>query len=164
MTGGPDRHAELPFDPDTPAEPPPPGPLHLRIDAVLLVAAGGLVGTLARYGLADIDPVRAGRWPWATFVANLGGAFVLGLLLELLARRGPDQGGRQRIRLLLGTGFCGALTTFSTLAVESDLLVRDHHLGLAGGYLAATAFGGLVATVAGIALGAAPGATRGGGR
>jgi CrcB protein len=164
MSGGPDRHSELPFDPDTPAELPSPGPLHLRADAVLLVAAGGFVGTLARYGLAELDPVQAGHWPWATFGANLGGAFVLGLLLELLARRGPDHGRRQRIRLLLGTGFCGALTTFSTLAVESDLLVHDHHLGVAGGYLAATAFGGLLATVAGIALGAAPGRPRGGRR
>ena len=164
MGGGADRHAELPFDPDTPAEPPARGPLHLRLDAVLLVAAGGMVGTLARYGLAELDPTPSGHWPWATFGANLAGAFVLGLLLELLARSGPDHGGRQRIRLLLGTGFCGALTTFSTLAVETDLLVHDHHPGVAAGYLAATAFAGLVATVAGIAVGAVPRRPRGAAR
>ncbi len=164
MDGAVDRHAELPFDPDTPAEPPALAPLHLRLDAVLLVAAGGAVGTLARYGLAEADPTPSGHWPWATFGVNLAGAFVLGLLLELLARSGPDRGGRQRVRLLLGTGFCGALTTFSTLAVETDLLVHDHHPGIAASYLAATAVGGLFATVAGIAVGGVPGRSRGAAR
>jgi fluoride exporter len=164
MDGGPDWHPELPLAPDPSAVSPAPAPLHLRADAVLLVAAGGLVGTLARYGLAELDPTPAGHWPWATFVANLAGAFVLGLLLELLALSGPDHGGRQRIRLLLGTGFCGALTTFSTLAVETDLLAHDHHLGVAAGYLVATAFGGLLATLAGIAAGGRPARARGAGR
>jgi len=156
MDGGPDRHPELPVDPDSPDDATPERPLHLRADALLLVAAGGLVGTLARYGLAELNPVTAGRWPWATFIANLAGAFVLGVLLELLARRGPDQGARQRMRLLIGTGFCGALTTFSTLAVEIDLLARDQHLAVAGGYLAASAVGGLTASIAGIVLAGAP--------
>jgi fluoride exporter len=115
------------------------------------VAAGGFVGTAARYGLTLLEPARSGTWPWPTFIANLAGAFVLGALLQGLARSGPDAGWRQRIRLLLGTGFCGALTTYSTLATEADLLVRSHDRWLALGYLGTTLVGGLVATVGGVA-------------
>ena len=94
------------------------------------------------------------RWPWGTFAANLVGAFVLGVLLEALARRGPDAGGRQRLRLLAGTGFCGGLTTYSTLATEADLLVRADAVGTVLGYLAATVVAGAAVTWAGIALAA----------
>jgi CrcB protein len=150
----PDRHPELPLDPDAPEEG-PPRPLHLRPGALLLVAAGGLAGTLARYGLAELDPTAPRGWPWATFVANLAGALALGGLLELLARRGPDTGGRRQLRLLLGTGFCGGLTTYSTLAVETDLLVRAHRAGLALLYLAATVAAGFAAAAVGIAAASA---------
>jgi fluoride exporter len=151
VPGHTDAHPELPLDPDAldaSGEVPPP---HLRIGPVLLVAGGGAAGTLARYGLAHLEPTRTGGWPWGTFIANLIGAFVLGALLEWLARSGPDHGWRQRARLLFGTGFCGALTTYSTLAVEADLLVRAHDQGLAVGYLLGSLVGGLLATVAGIA-------------
>ena len=140
-----DRHGELPLDPDT-------GDVRfaLRLDAVVLVALGGLAGTAARYAIGRAEPTRAGAWPWGTFIANVVGALVLGVLLEALAWSGPDQGWRRRLRLLLGTGFCGALTTYSTLAVETDLLVRSHDAGLAVGYLAASVAAGLLATVVGI--------------
>lgn len=148
-----DPNSELPLDPDVQDEGQrSPRPLHLRLDAVLLVLVGGVVGTLARYGAAVHEPTRTGHWPTATLVVNLVGAFVLGALLEGLARRGPDTGVRQRARLLLGTGFCGSLTTYSTLAVEADLLVRDHRAALAGLYLGVSVFGGLLATIAGIAV------------
>jgi fluoride exporter len=147
-----DRHPELPSDPDSPSDPPTPESL-VRVDAFGLVLLGGFAGTAGRHGLALLEPTRDRAWPWGTFLANVAGAFVLGLLLELLARRGPDEGWRRRARLLLGTGFCGAFTTYSTLAVETDLLVRADRPGLAGGYFAATVAAGLVATVAGIALG-----------
>jgi CrcB protein len=129
-------------------------PLHLRLVPCLLVLVGGAGGTAARYGLAQGLPTEAGRWPTGTFVANLVGSFVLGLLLETLLRAGADTGIRQRLRVLLGTGFCGGFTTYSTLAVEADLLVRDHHPGLALAYVAATVVAGVVAAVTGIALAA----------
>jgi CrcB protein len=152
IRGNPDRHGELPLDPDTADA---PFALALRPTAIALVALGGFAGTIARYGLARAEPTRTGSWPWGTFIANIVGAFVLGALLELLARSGPDQGWRQRARLLLGTGFCGALTTFSTLAVEGDLLIRAHDAGRASAYLAASLGAGLLATVIGIAAAAA---------
>ena len=129
-------------------------PPYLRPVPGLLVLVGGVGGTAARYGLARGLPTEAGHWPTGTFVANLVGSFVLGVLLEALLRAGPDTGLRQRLRLLLGTGFCGGFTTYSTLAVETDLLVRDHHPGLAVAYAVVTVVAGIVASVAGIALAA----------
>jgi CrcB protein len=149
-----DPNPELPLDPDVQDE----GrgrqarPLHFRLEALLLVFVGGFVGTIARYGVAVHEPTRTGHWPTGTFVVNVAGAFVLGALLEGLARHGPDSGVRQRARLLLGTGFCGSLTTYSTLAVEADLLVRDHRAALAGMYLAVSVLVGLLAMIVGIAV------------
>lgn len=142
----PDAHPELPLDPDTP-------PLHLHTGAVALVFVGGAIGTAARYGLAELAPTHPHGWPTGTFVANVVGALLLGVLLEALVRRGGDDSvRRQRARLLGGTGFCGGFTTYSTFAVESALLVRSHDTGLALGYLAASVVAGIIATAVGIAL------------
>jgi fluoride exporter len=132
-------------------------PLHVRISSIALVFAGGAVGTLARYGLALAWPTESGRWPWGTFAANLIGCFVLGALLEALVRRGADVGARQQLRLLVGTGFCGGLTTYSTFAVEADLLVRAHSPVTAVAYLAATLVLGFLVSLAAIVLAAARG-------
>ena len=120
----------------------------------LLVLVGGAVGTAARYGLARALPTEPGHWPTGTFVTNVLGSFVLGVLLEALLRAGADTGWRRRLRLLLGTGLCGGFTTYSTLAVETDLLVRDHHPGLALAYIAVSVLAGLVAGVLGVAVAA----------
>jgi CrcB protein len=81
---------------------------------------------------------------------NLLGAFVLGLVLEAVARRGPDAGVRRRIRLLLGTGFCGAFTTYSALAVEVDLLVRTGQPATAIAYALTTVVAGFLVCTFGI--------------
>jgi CrcB protein len=137
---------------DQPHRPPQHRPQHVQPLLLILVAAGGFIGAAARYGISSGLPSRSGSWPTGTFVVNLAGAFLLGLLLEALARRGPDMGWRRRIRLFLGTGFCGAFTTYSTLAVEADLLVRDGATGIAAAYAVVSLFAGFVATAAGIAL------------
>lgn len=84
----------------------------LRVASIM---AGGAIGALARAGLERAIPTRGGSWPWATFCVNLVGAFILGWATTRLAERiAPTR----YWRLLLGTGFCGALTTFSTFQVE----------------------------------------------
>jgi CrcB protein len=149
-----DRHAELPDDPDLPTEPavrewPRRIPLHLTPSALGLVAVGGLAGTAARYLMTLLGPDREG-WPLATMSVNLLGAFVLGLVLEALARRGPDAGVRRRIRLLVGTGFCGAFTTYSALAVEVDRLVRSGQPATAIAYALTTVVVGFLVCTFGI--------------
>lgn len=127
-------------------------PLHLRWSALALVAGGGAVGTLARYALSAGIPPLAG-WPAAVFTINVGGAFLLGLLLAVLSR-GPDDGMRRRMRLLLGTGVLGGFTTYSTFAVGADGLFVAAHPWQGVLYAVATVVVGTAASLAGIALGA----------
>lgn len=145
-----DKYPDLPIDPDSPS---PTTPLHRAPWAMALVFLGGVIGTLLRYGIGEIEQ-PSGGWPIATLSVNIVGAFILGALLESLARGGADVGNRQRLRLLVGTGLCGSLTTYSTFATEVDLLGRDGSLGIAISYAAITLIGGALATLAGIAIGA----------
>jgi CrcB protein len=143
-TGASDSHPELPLDPE-------PGPLAPGL--IALVGLGGALGTAARYGLGQWLPAGSGL-PRGTLIANLVGALVLGVLLESLARRGDDAGTLRRVRLLVGTGFCGGLTTYSTLAVEADLLIRAHRDGLAATYAIVSVIAGVAVAAAGIAIAA----------
>lgn len=152
-----DPFAELPMDPDVDdlaMVGDPTRPLHLQPSALALVFVGGVGGTLARYGLEVAIPFRSPDWPVATFMVNLLGAFVLGLVLENLMRRGPDVGARRRVRLLAGTGFCGAFTTYSTFALEAVLLSRDGHWTTALAYTMSTVVFGALSAWAGIVVGA----------
>jgi CrcB protein len=106
------------------------------------VAAGGFAGAIARTALAETWPVHAGTWPWATFAANVAGAFLLGWLVAWLRAGRPQS---RYLRPLLGTGFCGALTTFSTLQLELLRMLDRGDLALAAGYLAACLACGLAA-------------------
>jgi fluoride exporter len=115
-----------------------------RIAAII---AGGAIGTLARAALADALPHRGGQWPWATFIVNLAGAFILGWLLTRLAERTAPS---RHWRLFAGTGFCGALTTFSTFQIETFEFARDGHVALAVGYPAASIAAGMALAVAGV--------------
>ncbi|MCV7355349.1 fluoride efflux transporter FluC [Mycolicibacterium fluoranthenivorans] len=141
-----------PVDPDVVE--PAPSPLHMRPWAIAAVAVGGLVGAPARYGLGVAFPQSVGQWPVTTFAINVMGAFLLGVLLEGLTRVGPDTGWRQRVRLGVGTGVLGSFTTYSTLAVDIDELLRGHQWWAAGSYAAGSVLAGLVATVIGIAVAA----------
>ncbi len=113
------------------------------------MAVGGAAGASARYGISRAFPVTAGHFPTTTLAINLSGAFLLGALLELLLRRGtPDHW----LRMLVGIGVLGAFTTFSTLAVETALLARDHHAATAIAYVSASLLGGIVAVVLGLGV------------
>lgn len=115
---------------------------------------GGVLGAAAREAIEQALPTPTHGFPTATFVINVAGAFVLGLLLEALVRTGENTRGRNRARLIGGTGFCGAFTTYSTLAVETVQLARHGSWSIAGGYLAASVVAGLMAAVSGIVVGA----------
>ena len=93
------------------------------MDKLLLVAAGGAIGAVARY-LAGVQTLRllGGGWPWGTLVVNLLGGLAMGALIATLALRGgADQ---ERWRLLLGVGVLGGFTTFSAFSLEVALMIE----------------------------------------
>jgi fluoride exporter len=113
---------------------------------VALIAIGGALGSLARYGMSRALPVRAGSFPWATFLTNLSGAFVLALFLTFMLERSPPS---RWPRPFFAVGFIGAYTTFSTMAVDTVTLVKDGHVALGGGYLFASVAAGLAIALVG---------------
>jgi CrcB protein len=127
-------------------------PLHRHVPALSCVAGGAIFGAAARDALEQAIPTPGSGLPIATGVINLLGAFLLGALLEALARAGDDRGRRRRLRLTFGTGFLGAFTTYSTFALETDQLVQRSHALLAVGYVAVSVLGGLLAVVAGVVV------------
>ncbi|MBN9611566.1 MAG: hypothetical protein BGO26_10370 [Actinobacteria bacterium 69-20] len=107
--------------------------------ALAAVFIGGAAGTLARALLAQGWPAVHGQWPWATFTANVAGVAVLAAVLLTVHERLPYR------RLLLGTGLCGGLTTFSTVQVELVVMLRDREFALVATYLTASLAAGLLA-------------------
>jgi fluoride exporter len=97
---------------------------------------GGALGALVRAGLAEALPAPGVGWPWATFAVNLVGAALLGYWFTVLPHT-------QYRRPLLTTGFCGALTTFSTVQVELVEMIHVGRTGLACLYLGASIAAGL---------------------
>jgi fluoride exporter len=121
-----------------------------RLPAVFAVAAGGVVGGCARYGLDLLVPTRASGFPWPTFAANLAGAFCLALLLVLVLEVWPPT---RFVRPFLAVGVLGSFTTFSTWMVEFDQLLVDGGLLVASVYVAASVLAGLAAASLGLVIG-----------
>lgn len=111
---------------------------------LLAIFAGGFLGAIARAGMGEWLPHEPGTWPWATFAVNVAGAFLLGYFTTRLQERLPLSAYR---RPLLGTGFCGALTTFSTMQVELLGMLDDGRMGLAAGYAVASIAAGFLAVL-----------------
>lgn len=148
--------APLPIDPDTDVEQTAAGtprPVHLRVSSLALVFAGGTLGAAAREGLTLAFPASDGI-PWTIFAVNVSGAFLLGILLDALARRGPDHGRRRTLRLLLGTGFMGGYTTYSAFATDAAALLASGSAAAGIGYGLGTVLLGGVTTLAGIVVAA----------
>jgi CrcB protein len=149
---------ELPIDSDvevddiTPRS--PRRPVHLRWAYIALVAAGGALGTGVREALSLLFPTPTGGFPLTIFVINVTGAFILGMLLELLRRRGPDEGHRRRLRLFIGTGILGGYTTYSTLAVGTVQALTHGNAPVAVVYALLSVIAGVAAAFLGIVVGA----------
>jgi fluoride exporter len=90
------------------------------MNMVLMVALGGAVGAVARFGLSRwVMQVTAGGYPWGTLVVNVLGSLLIGVLFIVLQQQS------EAIRLMLIAGFLGALTTFSTFSLEVVLLLES---------------------------------------
>ena len=118
----------------------------MRVTAA--VAAGGVLGALARAALTRAWVWNGHGWPWVTFGVNVAGALLLGYFATRLTERLPPS---TYSRPLIGTGFFGALTTFSTLQVEALQLAHRGHAPLAVVYACST----IVAGFAGVHLASA---------
>jgi fluoride exporter len=123
-------------------------PTHDRRE-LAAIFGGGVVGALARTGISQAFPDSADTWPWAIFTVNVLGAFMLGYFITRLAERLPTSAYK---RPFLGTGVCGALTTFSTVQLELYKMARAHEWALAAGYAAATILASFAAVTLGTAL------------
>ncbi|MGW9630146.1 fluoride efflux transporter FluC [Agromyces sp. NPDC055520] len=129
-----------------------PRPPHLRWSAIALVVTGGMAGSAARAGLALAIPAVADV-PIAIAIVNIVGAFVLGCLYSALAHRGSADASAGRLRLLIGTGFCGGFTTYSALASDTVVLAVNGAVAASILYALGTLLVGGVATWAGIVAG-----------
>lgn len=106
----------------------------------------------ARYSISQWLPAHQNDWPVAIFFINIIGAFLLGLLLQALLHRGKDEGGRRILRLLIGTGFLGAFTTYSSLATGVILLAHDNAVVSAVSYATVSVVVGVIACMLGIRM------------
>jgi len=146
-----------PIDPDLPRPEAPsrPHPSTWRLardrwDLLLVISAGGALGSLARWGLAELLPHPADRVAWGTFVANVTGALLLGLLMAFMA----DVWATTRyLRPFLGVGVLGGYTTFSTWMLDTRGLLAAGEPARAAAYVLGTLLVGLVAVLAGLVLG-----------
>ena len=118
---------------------------------LLFLAVGGAFGAVSRYLVQGwVQDLADGRFPWGTFAVNISGSFVLGLVFALTMDRAilsPE------IRIPLMIGFIGSYTTFSTLMLESWVLVEEGDLVRMFANLAGSVVIGMIAVVAGLAVG-----------
>lgn len=105
----------------------------LRASVLGVVALGGVLGALLRWGLSEAVPDPAGGFPWSIFAVNVSGCFVLALLPAFAVVR-----RHELLPPLLGTGVLGGFTTLSTYAEQTRALVRTGHAATAATYVVAT--------------------------
>ncbi|WP_428965319.1 FluC/FEX family fluoride channel [Micromonospora fluostatini] len=146
MTPSPDRRIDPDVDLRVPGD---RAEVVARPVAVLgVIAAGGMLGALARAGAQAAAPHPPAGFPWATFGVNVLGCLLIGVLMVLVDRGRPGP----LVRPFLGVGVLGGFTTFSTYVVEVQRAVQAGALATAGTYLVATVAGALTAVWVGEAV------------
>lgn len=120
------------------------------LERLLLIGVGAAGGAICRYGLGLWVAARLGTaFPYGTLLINMTGSFLLGIVVVLAAPRGEAGAAA---RLLLGVGFCGGYTTFSTFAVETLALLESRALGAAVLNILLSVTLSLLAAIAGVWL------------
>lgn len=128
------------------------------IDLFVAVAIGGVIGALARHAVDLVFPTATDQWPTATFIINLTGAFILGVVLEAAIVFAPDPGAStfaRRLRPFLVTGVLGGYTTFSTYMVEAHGLMLSDRAPLALLYIFGSLVAGVILVILGMSVGRA---------
>ncbi len=134
--------ADEPLDPDY-----EPSERRHRPDVLAAISIGGAIGAFGRYEANVQWPVRSGAFPTTTFLVNVSGSLLIGVLMVLIFERWASP---RLARPFLCVGILGAWTTMSTFATETDLLLRDGKSMTALAYVVATIVVGLSATWLGI--------------
>ncbi|HEY2806281.1 MAG TPA: fluoride efflux transporter CrcB [Gemmatimonadales bacterium] len=116
----------------------------------LWIAVFGVIGIFARYGVIGLIPRAEVGFPWGTFMVNVSGSFLVGLIARM---SGGSAAVSPEVRIGLLVGLCGGYTTFSTYSFETVRLVQEGAWMKAGAYAAGSVLAGVIATVAGIAAG-----------
>ena len=120
---------------------------------LLLVMLGGAIGAGLRYGVGTAAAARLGTgWPWGTFIVNLAGGLLMGLLAAFALERGRAS---EPLLLLLGVGVLGGFTTFSAFSLEAAQMIERGEIGLAGAYSFSSVFGAVLMLFAGLWIGRA---------
>lgn len=122
------------------------------MNSVLMVAAGGALGAVARYatGLAATRMFGAGSWPWGTLAVNVVGGLLIGLATGWIAYRGAAQSAA--IRLFVVVGVLGGFTTFSAFSLEVVSLLERREMATATLYVLASVFLSVVAAFVGLTI------------
>ncbi|HTO17317.1 MAG TPA: fluoride efflux transporter CrcB [Edaphocola sp.] len=119
------------------------------LKSVLLVGIGGAFGSILRFLLSEyVFLYKRNLLPFATFIINIIGSFIIGLIMGYLLKQSEGQS----LKLLIAVGFCGGFTTFSTFALENIKLLQTGQYTIALAYILASVFLSIVFVWIGLKL------------